>query len=49
MVIPITRRNRLTGSPKLRIKEMGSRYLFICLYICLEKYFACGDYRRDGS
>ncbi len=48
-VIPITWRNRRTGSPKLRIKEMGSRYLFICLYIWLEKYFSCGDYRRDGS
>ena len=48
-VIPITWRNRRTGSPKLRIKEMGRRYLFICLYIWLEKYFSCGDYRRDGN
>ena len=45
-VIPITWRNRRTGSPKLRIKEMGSRYLFICLYVWLEKYFSGGDYRR---
>lgn len=44
-VIPITWRNRRTGVPKLKIKEMGSRYLFICLYIWLEKYFSCGDYR----
>ncbi len=36
-VIPITWRNRRTGLPKLKIKEMGSRYLFICLYIWLEK------------
>ena len=48
-VIPITWRNRRTGSPKLKIKEMGSRYLFICLYIWLEKYLSRGDYRRDGN
>ncbi len=46
-VIPITWRNRRTGTPKLKIKEMGSRYLFICLYIWLEKYFSRGDYRRS--
>jgi dolichol-phosphate mannosyltransferase len=44
-VIPITWRNRRTGTPKLKIKEMGSRYLFICLYVWLEKYFSRGDYR----
>ncbi len=44
-VIPITWRNRRTGKPKLKIKEMGSRYLFICLYVWLEKYFSRGDYR----
>ena len=46
-VIPITWRNRRTGNPKLKIKEMGSRYLFICLYVWLEKYFSRGDYRRS--
>ena len=45
-VIPITWRNRRTGMPKLKIKEMGSRYLFICLYIWLEKNFSRGDYRK---
>jgi dolichol-phosphate mannosyltransferase len=45
-VIPITWRNRRSGVPKLKIKEMGSRYLFICLYVWLEKYFSRGDYRR---
>ncbi|MGD0614888.1 MAG: glycosyltransferase family 2 protein [Verrucomicrobiota bacterium] len=45
-VIPITWRNRPTGPSKLKIKEMGSRYLFICLYVWLEKYFSRGDYRR---
>jgi dolichol-phosphate mannosyltransferase len=47
-VIPITWRNRRTGTPKLKIKEMGSRYLFICLYVWLEKYFSRGDYRKSG-
>jgi dolichol-phosphate mannosyltransferase len=46
--IPITWRNRRSGTAKLKIKEMGSRYLFICLYIWLEKYFSAGDYKRPG-
>jgi dolichol-phosphate mannosyltransferase len=45
-VIPITWRNRRAGESKLKIKEMGSRYLFIALYCWLEKYFSRGDYRR---
>ncbi len=45
-VLPITWRNRRTGEAKLKIKEMGSRYLFICLYIWLEKYFSRGDYKK---
>jgi dolichol-phosphate mannosyltransferase len=44
--IPITWRNRRAGEAKLKIKEMGSRYLFICLYVWLEKYFSCGDYKK---
>jgi len=44
--IPITWRNRRHGVAKLKIKEMGSRYLFICLYVWLEKYFSRGDYRK---
>jgi dolichol-phosphate mannosyltransferase len=44
--VPITWRNRRTGVAKLKIKEMGSRYLFICLYVWLEKYFSRGDYVR---
>ncbi len=44
--MPITWRNRRTGVAKLKIKEMGSRYLFICLYVWLEKYFSRGDYRN---
>jgi len=44
--MPITWRNRRVGESKLKLKEMGSRYLFICLYIWLEKYFSRGDYRK---
>jgi dolichol-phosphate mannosyltransferase len=47
-VIPITWRNRRSGQAKLKIKEMGSRYLFICLYVWLEKYFSGGDFRKTG-
>ena len=46
VVIPITWRNRKTGMAKLKIREMGSRYLFIVLYLWLEKYFSRGDYRK---
>ena len=47
--IPITWRNRRTGVAKLKIREMGSRYLFICLYIWLEKYFSRGDYKKQNQ
>ena len=45
-VVPITWRNRRSGISKLKIREMGSRYLFIALYCWLEKYFSRGDYAR---
>jgi dolichol-phosphate mannosyltransferase len=45
--VPITWRNRRTGESKLKVKEMGSRYLFICLYILLEKLLSRGDYRKN--
>lgn len=45
-VTPISWRNRKYGVAKLKIKEMGSRYFFICAYVWLEKYFSRGDYRR---
>jgi dolichol-phosphate mannosyltransferase len=47
-VIPITWTNRKTGVAKLKIREMGSRYMFIILYVWLEKYFSRGDYRRKS-
>lgn len=48
-VVPISWTNRQTGVSKLRIKEMGSRYLFIVLYVWLEKHLARGDYHRHHS
>lgn len=45
-VTPITWRNRRFGEAKLKLKEMGSRYFFICAYVWLEKYFSRGDYRQ---
>ena len=48
-VIPITWRNRRTDEAKLKIKEMGSRYLFICLYVWLEKFFSRGDYVKPDT
>lgn len=38
--------NRKSGESKLKIKEMGSRYLFIVLYCLIEKWLSRGDYHR---
>lgn len=46
VTIPISWQNRQTGVSKLKIKEMGSRYLFIALYLFLEKMLSRGDYVR---
>lgn len=43
--MPNTWRNRRTGVANFKIKEMGSRYLFICLYVWLEKHLSRGDYK----
>jgi dolichol-phosphate mannosyltransferase len=48
-IVPITWRNRRTGVAKLRIREMGSRYFLICMYVWLEKYFSRGDYQKPAS
>jgi dolichol-phosphate mannosyltransferase len=45
-VVPISWTNRKSGISKLKIKEMGSRYLFIVLYLWLERHLSRGDYRR---
>lgn len=43
-VVPNHWINRKTGESKLKIKEMGSRYLFIILYCFIEKWLSRGDY-----
>lgn len=48
-IVPIHWRDRSSGGSKFQIQEMGSRYLFIVLYIFLERLLSRGDYRRaDG-
>jgi len=46
-ILPNSWRNRKTGESKLKIKEMGSRYLFIVLYCLMEKWLSVGDYRKN--
>ncbi|MFQ3683980.1 glycosyltransferase [Roseiflexus sp.] len=45
-IVPITWRNRRIGVSSLKLEEQGSRYLFIVLYVWLEKMLTKGDYRR---
>jgi len=45
--VPISWTGRTTGESKLRIKEMGSRYLFIVLYCLIEKWLYVGDYKKN--
>ncbi|HET7454055.1 MAG TPA: glycosyltransferase family 2 protein [Solirubrobacterales bacterium] len=44
-VVPTNWTNRTSGVAKLAMKEMGSRYLFIVLYVWLEMTLSRGDYR----
>jgi dolichol-phosphate mannosyltransferase len=48
-VIPISWTNRTAGEAKLAMREMGSRYLFIVLYVWLEMTLSRGDYRMRRS
>ncbi|HXV04407.1 MAG TPA: glycosyltransferase family 2 protein [Solirubrobacterales bacterium] len=48
-IVPISWTNRRSGTSKLSLQEMGSRYLFIVLYVFLEHHLSRGDYRRDGA
>ncbi len=48
-VVPISWRNRSHGASKLHLQEMGSRYLFIILYVWLEHHLSRGDYRRSDA
>jgi dolichol-phosphate mannosyltransferase len=46
-VVPNYWTNRKVGISKLRIQEMGSRYLFIVLYCFIEKWLSKKDYHRE--
>lgn len=48
-VVPNSWINRKVGESKLKIKEMGSRYLFIILYCFIENWLSRGDYRRKTA
>ena len=45
-IVPTSWTGRSDGESKLALNEMGSRYLFIVLYVFLEHHLARGDYRR---
>jgi dolichol-phosphate mannosyltransferase len=46
-VVPNSWINRKAGESKLKIKEMGSRYLFIVLYCLIERWLSRHDYHQD--
>jgi len=48
-VVPNDWINRTSGESKLKLKEMGSRYLFIILYCLIEKTLSRGDYRKKEA
>jgi dolichol-phosphate mannosyltransferase len=47
-IVPTSWSNRRAGQSKLHLQEMGSRYLFIVLYVFLEHHLTRGDYRRKA-
>jgi dolichol-phosphate mannosyltransferase len=49
VIVPTHWYGRTKGVSKLRIQEMGSRYLFTILYVLFEKLLTRGDYRRSGT
>jgi dolichol-phosphate mannosyltransferase len=46
-VVPTSWTNRAAGESKLALREMGSRYVFIVLYVFLEHHLSRGDYRHS--
>jgi dolichol-phosphate mannosyltransferase len=48
-VVPTSWTNRTAGRSKLQLNEMGSRYLFIVLYVFLEHHLSRGDYQRPSG
>jgi dolichol-phosphate mannosyltransferase len=47
--LPISWRQRRHGVSSLKLKEMGSRYVFILLHVWLEKTLTREDYRRPDA
>lgn len=45
-ILPNSWTNRKHGVSKLKIREMGSRYLFILLYCLIEKFFSRHDFKK---
>jgi dolichol-phosphate mannosyltransferase len=48
-VVPISWRNRASGTSSLLLKEQGSRYLYVLLSVWFEWLLVRGDYRRPSS
>ena len=48
-IVPNHWANRKAGESKLKIQEMGSRYLFIVLYCLMEKWLSRGDYHSQTT
>jgi dolichol-phosphate mannosyltransferase len=48
-VVPNSWTNRKYGISNLRIREMGSRYLFVVLYCLLEKWLSRNDYHKNSN
>ncbi|MCX6386210.1 MAG: glycosyltransferase family 2 protein [Solirubrobacterales bacterium] len=46
-IVPISWSDRTSGESKLRLQEMGSRYLYIVIVVWLEHHLSRGDYRRS--
>jgi dolichol-phosphate mannosyltransferase len=48
-VVPNSWTGRKFGVSKLRLKEAGSRYLFVVFYCLAEKYLSGGDYKKSKN
>lgn len=48
-IVPNSWKNRKFGKSNLKIREMGTRYLFILLYCLIEKFFAKNDFKKKWN
>ena len=48
-VIPTQWYQRKKGISKLKIQEMGSRYLYVIIHVFLERLLCGADYKKKGS